>query len=165
MEFNPEQQIDLLEKELIRLLAWVQSVESRMGWVLPLSTAMLGAMAILAPTFSKWTIFPAIMTTFAVVFLILSVVFSALSSFPRTTGTKGSLIYFGGIVTKDLEQYDNDIRGLSKDDYINDLIRQCHRNAQIAERKHAWIQRALGSLFIASGPWVVSIYLLYSLKP
>lgn len=165
MEFEPEQQIDLLEKELSRLLSWVQSVETRMSWVLPLSTAMLGALAVLAPTFSKWAIFPAIMTAFAVLFLVLSVVFSALSSFPRTTGPKGSLIYFGGIVSKELEQYDKDIKGLSKEDYIDDLIRQCHRNAQVAERKYAWIQRALGCLFIASAPWVISVYFLYSLKP
>ncbi|MEW8330239.1 MAG: Pycsar system effector family protein [Candidatus Thiodiazotropha sp.] len=165
MEIEPDQQIDLLEKELNRLLLWIQSVETRMSWVLPLSTAMLGAMAILAPTFTKWTIFPAIVTVFAVLLLALSIVFSALSSFPRTTGPKGSLIYFGGIVSKELEQYSKAVNDLTKEEYIEDLIRQCHRNAQVAERKYTWIQRALGCLFLGAAPWVISVYLLYSIKP
>lgn len=165
MGIEPDQQIDLLEKELNRLLLWIQSVETRMSWVLPLSTAMLGAVAVLAPAFTKWTIFPAIVTVFAVLLLALSIVFSALSSFPRTTGPKGSLIYFGGIVSKELEQYSKAVKDLTKEEYINDLIRQCHRNAQVAERKFTWIQRALGCVFLAAAPWVVSIYLLYSIKP
>ncbi len=165
MNFEPEQRIDLLEKELSRLLLWTQSVEIRMSWVLPLSTAMLGALALLAPTASKWTVFPAIISTFTVFFLVLSIIFSALSSFPRTTGPKGSLIYFGGVVSKELEQYEKAVKNLSKEDYIEDLTRQCHRNAQIAERKFTWIQRALGCIFISAAPWVISIYLLYSIKP
>lgn len=165
MDFEIEQKIEFLEKELDRLLSWVQSVESRMSWVLPLSTAMLGALAVLAPTYAKWTILPAITSAFAVLFLVLSIAFSALSSFPRTSGPKGSLIYFGGIVSKDLDQYSKAISDLSKKEYFEDLVRQCHRNAQVAERKFTWIQRALGCLFIAAAPWVVSVYLLYSVKP
>jgi hypothetical protein len=162
---DPENQIDFLEKELNRLLTWTQSVEARMSWVLPLSTAMLGALALLAPSPSEWTVLSAITSAFAALLLILGVVFSALSSFPRTTGPKGSLIYFGSIVSKDLEQYGKAVRELSKEDYIQDLIRQCYRNAQVLERKYAWIQWALACLFIASVPWAASVYLLYSAKP
>lgn len=156
---------DILEKELSRLLAWIQSAETRIGLVLPLSTAMLGVLSVLAPTFSKWTIFPAIMSAFSVLFLVLSVTFSALASFPRTSGPKGSLIYFGGIVSMELDQYRAASKNLDLDEYIEELIKQCHRNAQIAERKYAWIQRALGCLFISSAPWALSVYLLYSAKP
>lgn len=165
MDIEPDQQIDYLEKELNRLLLWIQSVETRLSWILPLSTAMLGAIAVLAPNHTKWTIFPAVMSAFSVVFLVLSVVFSALSSFPRTTGPKGSLIYFGGIVSKELDQYSKAVIELTKEEYLQDLTRQCHRNAQVAERKFAWIQRALGCLFLAAAPWTISIYLLYSTKP
>ncbi len=165
MDIEPDQLIDLLEKELNRLLLWIQSVETRMSWVLPLSTAMLGALAVLAPTYTKWTILPAIMSVFAVLFLALSITFSALSSFPRTTGPKGSLIFFGGIVSRELEQYIKAVNGLTKEEYIKDLTQQCHRNAQVAERKFTWIQRALGCLFLSAAPWAISIYLLYSIKP
>lgn len=156
---------DVLEKELSRLLAWTQSAETRIGLVLPLSTAMLGVLAVLAPTYSKWTIFPGIMSAFSVLFLVLSVAFSALASFPRTSGPKGSLIYFGDIASMEFDQYRVASKKLDLDAYIEDLIKQCHRNAQIAERKHAWIQRALRCLFISSAPWALSVYLLYSAKP
>lgn len=165
MDLASEKKIDFLEKELSRLLSWVQSAETRMSWALPLSTAMFGALAILAPTFTKWTILPAIASSFAIVFLMLSIVFSALSSFPRTTGPRGSLIYFGGIVSKDLEQYKKAIADLTENEYIEDLIRQCHRNAQVAERKFVWMQRSLICLFISAGPWILSVYLLYSARP
>ncbi len=155
----------VLEKELSRLLAWIQAAETRIGLVLPLSTAMLGVLAVLAPTFSKWTIFPAIMSAFSVLLLVLSVAFSALASFPRTSGPKGSLIYFGGIASMELEQYQEVSKKLDLDEYIDDLIKQCHRNAQIAERKYGWIRRALGCLFISAVPWALSVYLLYSAKP
>lgn len=164
MDIEPDLLIDILEKKLNRLLLWIQSVETRMSWVLPLSTAMLGALAVLAPTYTKWAILPAIMSAFAVLFLALSITFSALSSFPRTTGPKGSLIYFGGIVSRELEQYSKAINDLTKEEYIKDLTWQCHRNAQVAERKFTWIQRALGCLFLSAAPWAISIYLLYSIR-
>ncbi len=82
-----------------------------------------------------------------------------------TSGPKGSLIYFGGISSQNSEQYEQAVMGLSRADYIKDLVKQCHRNAQIAEQKFTWIQRALACLFLSSVPWVLSVYLLYSATP
>jgi hypothetical protein len=125
---------------------------------------MLGALSVLAPATTNWTILAAITTSFAAFFLVLSIVFAALASFPRTTGPKGSLIYFGGIVSKDLSQYEAAVRGMTEEGYLDDLIKQCHRNAQIADRKYVWVQRSMASLFISALPWAVSLFLLYSTK-
>ncbi len=116
------------ETELARLLDWVRAAESRLSMVLPLSTAMLGALAVLAPVASKWTIVAGIAAAFAAFFMVLSIVFAAIASFPRTTGPKGSLIHFGGIVTRDLAEYESQIKSLTSESYLDDLIRQCHRN-------------------------------------
>ena len=159
------QTIVILESELSRLLTWVQAAESRMALVLPLSTAMLGALSILSPSCSNWDISSALWASIATFFLILSIVFSAVSSFPRTDGPKGSIIYFGGISSMELSQYCLSVKNLTEDQYIDDLTNQCHRNAQIAERKFTWIQRAIACLFIASGPWAVSLFLFYSVRP
>lgn len=153
--------IDFLEKEIDRLLGWIQSVESRMTLILPLSTAMLSVLAILAPRFSEWSVGAGIFSAFAVSFLASSIACAAVASFPRTSGPKGSLVYFGGIATKEREQYKNAISTLDEDDYIADLAAQCHVNAQIAAKKYSWIQRSLASLFLSSLPWVISVYLLY----
>ena len=154
-----------METELARLLDWVRAAESRLALVLPLSTAMLGALAVLAPAASEWTVVAGIATAFAAFFLVLSIAFAALASFPRTTGPKGSLIYFVGITARDLAQYESEIKSLTSESYLDDLIRQCHRNAQIADRKYTWVQRSMACLFIAALPWVISLFILYSEKP
>lgn len=154
----------ILEKELERLLGWVRAVETRTSFIIPLSTGMLGALAALAPTSTPWTFPAAISSSIALILLALSLASCALAAFPRTTGPKGSLIYFGGISTMELEQYAAAMKNLSVDAYIDDLVRQCHRNAQIAERKYAWIQRALGCLFLGAAPWTLSVFLLYTTR-
>lgn len=153
------------ESELDRLLVWVRSAESRLALILPLSTAMLGALAVLAPHASKWTVGGGITAAFAITFLLLSIAFAACASFPRTTGPKGSLIYFGGITTRELPQYETAVRSMTPEAYLNDLINQCHRNAQIAERKYAWVQRSMTCLFLAALPWGLALFILYSVKP
>lgn len=153
------------EAELDRLLEWVRAAESRLALVLPLSTAMLGALAFLAPITSKWSILSGIAVSLAAPLLVLSIVFAACASFPRTSGPKGSLIYFGGITDRDLKQYENAVKSMTAEIYMEDLIRQCHRNAQIAECKYAWVQRSMACLFLAALPWFGAMFTLYSSKP
>lgn len=156
--------IDVLESELTRLLEWVRAAESRLAFVLPLSTAMLGALAVFVPSNFVWSVFLAIVSFVAALFLVLSIIFAAIASFPRTTGPEGSLIYFGGIDDLGLERFSSAIASLTRDEYVNDLITQCHRNAQIAQRKYVWVQRAMACLFISSSPWLISLFFLYTSK-
>lgn len=153
--------VDVLEKELDRLLQWVRAAESRLALVLPLSAAMLGALAASIPRVFEWTAVAAIAASFAAFFLVLSILFSAFATFPRTTGPKGSLIYFGGIDTFELEQFKSKMTELSEDEYVDDLVSQCHRNAQIATKKYMWVQRSMGTLLISVIPWTVSLFSLY----
>jgi hypothetical protein len=156
------EKIDYLEEELSRLLTWIQAADNRLALVLPLSTAMLGALAVLAPQFTKWSILSAILTSFAVFFLLLCLVFSACASFPRTTGPKGSLLYFTGIISRDISQYFISVNEYDDEKYKSDLINQCHINAQIADKKFKWIQRSMICLFISAIPWALAIFVLYS---
>lgn len=150
------------ELSLDRLLGWVRASESRLALVLPLSTAMLGTLAAFVPPVGQWTVVGGIAASFAFVLLLLSIAFAACASFPRTKGPKGSLIYFGGITPRALPQYNEAIISTTPEAYLDDLVSQCHRNAQIAERKYAWVQRSLACLFIAALPWVMSVFILYS---
>ncbi len=153
------------ETELARLLDWVRAAESRLALVLPLSTAMLGALAVLSPVASKWTVVSGIAASITALLLVLSIVFAACAYFPRTTGPKGSLIYFAGITDRDLEQYENEVKSMIAESYLEDLIRQCHRNAQIAERKYTWVQRSMACMLLAAFPWFCALFTLYSRKP
>lgn len=151
-----------LERDLERLLGWVRSAESRLALVLPLSTTMLGALCVLAPEASKWSVPGGIFTSIAGLLLAGSIVCSALASFPRTSGPKGSLIFFGGIAETELEQYSKAVRKRTDEEYLIDLEAQCHRNAKIAQRKYYWVQWSMGAMFAGALPWVIALYLLYS---
>lgn len=153
------------ELALSRVLEWIRAADSRLRLVLPLSTTMLGALAVLVPPFAGWTVLGGIAASAAAFLLVLSIAFAALASFPKTSGPLGSLVYFGGIVSKDLSQYEAAARAQTPDAYLEDLIRQCHRNAQIADRKYAWLQRSIACMFAASAPWAASLFILYSGTP
>lgn len=161
---NLNDKIDYLEKELARLLSWIQVADSRMALVLPLTTAMLGVLSVLAPDINGWSMPAAIASSFALFFLILSPIFCALASFPRISGPKGSNIFFGGIVSRELEQFKQAVSNITQEDYCDDLINQCHINSQIANTKFSWVRRAMGSMFLAFFPWAVAVYTLYSLR-
>ena len=126
---------------------------------------MLGALAVLTPTLSEWTVGPAIATSLASLLLLASLGCAAIGTFPRTSGPKASLIYFGGITARDLSQYEAAMLSVSDDDYFVDLVRQSHRNAQIAQKKYMWIRVSMACLFVSTVPWGLSLFLLYSGQP
>ena len=162
---NEDQIIKLLETSLARLLGWIGTAEARISLVLGLDTAMLGTLAVFAPSPRLWTVAASSFGAIAAVSLAISLVALAFASFPRTGGPKKSLIYFGGIANIDEEQFLSDMRALSASKYIEDLSRQCHRNAEIAAVKFSWVKRAKIALFFAIAPWGTALFLLYQLRP
>lgn len=156
--------IDYLEKELLRLLAWIQVADTRIVFVLPLSTAMLGMLAALAPKITNWSTLSILMVVFSVIFLVISIACLAFATFPRTDGPKGSMIFFIGISNKSREQFRDDVDSFTEEKYIQDLSDQCHINATIADAKFSWVKRSLIFLFLSSTPWFISVYLLYGVK-
>lgn len=162
LEIKIEDLVERQELVLSRLLEWIKAADSRLRLVLPISTTMLGALAVLIPPLSGWTVLGGIAASGATFFLALSITFAAFASFPRTKGPLGSLIYFGGIVSKDLGQYEAAVKSQTLDEYLEDLVRQSHRNAQIADQKFVWLQRSIGCMFAAAVPWALAIFILYS---
>ncbi len=157
------EKISLLESNLARQLSWISAAESKGSFIFAVDTALLGVLAAIAPsTSASWNIAPAIFASFTLLFAGTSLLFLSFASFPRTTGPKGSVIYFGGIVQRDTSQYGSAISELTNESYCTDLVAQCHRNAEIANQKFIWIQRALVCLYLSTSPWVAAIYLLYN---
>lgn len=153
---------ELLKEILNRQLNWIAAADSRISLILPLSTVMLSVLAALSPDASSWSIFPAIVSAISAILLFGSIICAAIGSFPRTSGPKGSVVYFGGIVSRDNKQYLEAINDLSDEALCADLANQCHRNAQIAEHKFSWVKKGMIALFAAIIPWVLSVYSLYA---
>lgn len=157
-------EIENLQYILDKQLSWIAAADSRLSLVLPLSTAMLGSLAVYATGPNSWTLIAGIPAAFAILFLCLSVIFSACASFPRTTGTKGSLVFFDGIISRDLDQFRSSVKAAQKSDLIDDLVQQCHINAQIASAKFTWVKRGMASMLIAMLPWSFAMYQFYGMK-
>lgn len=157
--------IRVLEGSLNRLLGWIAAADSRFSAVLAIDTAMLGVLAAITPSHADWTIPAAISASIAALLLGASLLFLALSTFPRTTGPRGSLVYFGGIAALEADQYFRLVREITTDKYIEDLAAQCHRNAEIADKKFKWVKRAMAALLLSLTPWAISLYLLYAAHP
>ncbi|MEA0735676.1 DUF5706 domain-containing protein [Xanthomonas campestris pv. campestris] len=153
-----------LQYILDKQLGWISAADSRLSLVLPLSTAMLGALAVYATKPGAWTLLAGIQAAFAIFFLSMSIIFCACASFPRTDGTKGSLIFFGGIVTKDIAQFRVAMKAAQKSDLQDDLIEQCHINAEIASTKFTWVKRGMASVLISMLPWAFAVYQFYGIK-
>lgn len=152
-----------LEENLARQLAWIVAAESKVPFVFTADTVMLGLLATLSPSAAcYWSTGPAILASIAAALGLASLVCLSLASFPKTRGSKNSIIYFGGIAKRNATQYEEAVRNTSSESYLKDLSSQCHRNAEIASLKYKWIKRALVALYLAVGPWALTLYLLYS---
>jgi hypothetical protein len=125
---------------------------------------MLGVLAAYATEPSAWTLMAGIPAAFAIFFLCMSIIFCACASFPRTDGTKGSLVFFEGIVSRDIAQFRAAVKSAQESDFQNDLIEQCYINAQIASTKFVCVKRGVASMLAATLPWALAVYQLYGMK-
>jgi len=159
MEDN--ERIKIIEKCLSRLLSWISSAETKIATFFAIDTAMLGVLAALASRCEKWKTLNSCSTISAGILLLFSLLFLAIATFPRLKGPKNSILYFGGIAKKCIEQYKTEACDLENNQYLDDLIFQCHRNAEIAMKKFIWIRRSAIALFITIIPWLIAIFSLY----
>lgn len=156
--------IDYLEKELARLLDWIKTADTRISLILPLTTAMLGAIAVLTPVYSKWTWCIGVSVLISVLLLASSLISISIALFPRTSGPVNSMIFFGGIQARTLERFRDEVDNFDEEKYEIDLTNQCFINAKIANIKFKWVKKSLTFLLVGSIPWFYTIYVLYGVK-
>lgn len=155
------EKIDFLEKTLARLLDWINKVDTKITLIMAIDIAMLGILFSEAPSVSDYSTVLIICLVFSTITIFISLLFLLFSTFPITRGPDDSMIYFGKIVNKTLEEYESDLGAYQEENYIEDLIQQCHRNAEIANRKYKLLQRSLRALFVCIIPWLISLYLIF----
>jgi hypothetical protein len=146
------------ESTLARLLEWIRAVDTKTPVVMAIATGMLGVVAALTPEPKELTAGIVTWMLIGVSPLLVTLALCALATFPQTTGPPGSLVYFGGIATRSLSEYVAAIRSRSKTAHLEDLLHQCHRNAEIAATKYRNVRRALFWLVAAIPAWLGTIY-------
>ena len=158
---DTERTTQILEASLERHLRWIAAADTKTGFIFAVCTAMLGFLAAAAPKYGSWTIAGVVFAISATVLLVSSLAALFVAVFPRTKGPKLSLIFFGGVADRAIDQFRRDILGNDEASYLEDVIQQCHINAQIAATKYAWVKRAAMLLYVAVIPWVPAAYILF----
>lgn len=73
--------------------------------------------------------------------------------FPDTRGgATRSTLYFRDIAATPVEDYQARIAGITDEELVRDLVCQIHRNAEILDRKHRHVRRALALALSAVPP-------------
>ena len=150
------------EKILSLQLDWVKTADAKVPPVFAIDVAMLGVIIALMKTCTSWGIPAAIATALCLIPLVLSIVFLALSMFPRLSGPKGSRVFFGGITKTEEAKYLEEVKKLDEEEFVDDLLGQSYRNADIAEKKYTYLKLAFISSFASVPFWLTAIYLLYA---
>ena len=160
-----QEHIQATEKNLERLLDWVSRLDSKFPIILGIDTAMLGVLATFAPPLCLWSQLMTYFTILSVIFLGSTLLFVYLGSYPQTKGPKKSLLYFGSIAKSSFSEYRQIFLNQNPENYLNDLLEQCHRNSEIIDLKFKRLKWAYRTLSIGVLPWAITVYLFNSIPP
>ena len=150
--------IAIAEGTLSRLLEWIRAVDAKTPLVIAIATGMLGVIAAVAPKPGDLALRSSLAIALGAIPLIGSLVLCLMATFPQTRGPLDSLIFFGGIAKRSAQQFLDAERKRTQEEYLADLLAQCHRNAEIAASKYADLKRALYWLAASIPFWLWVIY-------
>jgi hypothetical protein len=90
--------------------------------------------------------------------LVMSLVFLGLVAFPRLTGPKESIVFFGTAAQMLEERYvERLVKSPSNQELLEDTARQAFRNAEIAAAKYLSLRRAMMALFASVPFWLFAL--------
>ncbi|MEO0772995.1 MAG: Pycsar system effector family protein [Pseudomonadota bacterium] len=150
-----------LEKSLERQIGFVRAAESRVAFLMSALTLSLGVW-IAGFHAVEIGVASVIIGCLALILLICSFYNLWLSLYPNMRGPKNSLIYFGGITDRPLEDFYTCMMDVSEEDYRADLVEQIYVNAEIAKKKFKQAKLAMFFWFGSLVP--LTIFLVLSIE-
>jgi hypothetical protein len=159
---DDKQRIEFAKWLFERTLGWIATADVKVGVAMALDTAMLGGLAAafstsVAENRTPWTY---VFVLAAAGAMALGIFCAGMAAIPRMLGPVDSMIFFARIKDKKVQDYVNAFSQLTEADLLRDLTTQIHRNAEIANDKHAWVRKSLLWSFFGTVPWVIAIALL-----
>lgn len=135
--------IELTELNLQRKLDWISRSDTRIAFTASIAVAMLGVLASASALITKWENHYYLVFALAFLFLFGSLLFVYFSQFPKTKSVNSSLIYFGTIANLKVDDFNKKVRATTEDEYLDDLLSQTHRNAEILRWKFNHLRTSL----------------------
>jgi len=135
----------------------IRSIAVRVPLLCGISLAMMG---FLVSQVHGWSVSHILCLLLGIAGPTACIVCCLLATLPRTKSGNASLVFFSTIACRSLDEYGSAVKARSDAEYLDDLMCQVHRNAEICQDKHVHMKRATGSLLIGMLLWVVSVYTL-----
>jgi hypothetical protein len=144
---------------LERNLHWVSAAEVKTGVIVTLNIAMLGglAAAFTGKPLADHSAWANLLSIAAAICLLASLFCAAMSLLPRTDGPKTSFVFFGKIAADTRPDYADAFNRADQPAFLQDLLDQIHRNAEIACAKFRWVRNAMSWSFGTVILWTPAI--------
>lgn len=159
MKQEIKEQIRIAELNLERFLEWTSRYDNKASIIVGITIAMLGTLTTFAPAIDKWTKFTIIASASSVLLLSGALVFAFIGNYPQTKSPNRTLLFFGAINKLTFNEYQSQFKKQNDEDYLNDLLEQCHRNSEILALKFFALKWVYRLLFLTVPAWAFSIYL------
>lgn len=158
MSLSPEDRIRVAEESLSRQLQWVRAVEAKVSVLAAVAMGMLGLLATRIPTdFESWKAV-ALFAIIGAAGQIACLTSCGLATFPRLKHKNLSLLFFATIASLTEDECVTQFKSVDSDAYLNDLLKQVHRNAQIATAKYWHVRFGTVSLLVSVPLWLGAVY-------
>lgn len=149
----------ILEANLARQIEATRASDSKLVLLVPTTTAMAGVLAALLRGAGVEGL-PALYVGLSTLPILCAYFFMGLTLIPRLRRNSRSLLFFGGVATRDPATYRAEFAAMTPQEYLDELAEQCHITATIALRKYLHVRNAYLAFFAALPFWALAIFLL-----
>ena len=153
------QEINQAELNLQRKLDWIGRHDNRVVITTGIVIAMLGVLSSASANIKTWTCFEYILFGITSLVLFISLILLYYSQYPKTTSPNSSLIFFKTISELDYNAFKSQTKSRTKEEYLDDLLFQIHRNSQILNKKFINLRISMILLGCSLIPWLIIIYI------
>lgn len=147
--------IEVIERQLERVLAFFPRVEARISALFGVNTLIfaVAAVNVSAGDFARWYV----VTPGALLIagLVTSYVYLFRANFPDDNGGEGSLVFFKAISDRTEANYLADLLACSDDKFRDDLIGQVWRNSVILCAKYRRVKKAISATALSIVPFII----------
>jgi hypothetical protein len=155
---SSKERIGAAEANLDRMLEWVGRYDNKSSALLGIDTAMVGVLALIIHGLGT-----SLLESYAIVLTLLFLggaflfLFLFIGAYPRLKAPADSLLFFGTISKKKADEYKKAFESQTEQEYLDDLLIQCHRNSEILDVKFRYLKLAFQLIVIAIIPWSLAL--------
>lgn len=154
-----DQMITIAEANLQRKIDWVGRHDNKVVIITGIVIAMLGVLSSACSSITSWTCFDYVVFFLSGSLLLTSLISLYYSQFPKIDSPNSSLIFFKTIASLTFQNFKNQSNSRTKEEYLDDLLFQIHRNSQILDKKFSNLRFAMFFLGLSLIPWLTAIYI------